>query len=66
MLANLAFAIAAGLVFLALSASPALFGGELSVPLLVISFGFGVFLARVMIARHGSATEALRKLRSRA
>ena len=64
MLANVAFVLLGGLVVLALSATPALFGGDLSVPLLVISFGGGVFLARVAISRHGSAAEVWRKLRS--
>ena len=64
MLANVALALFGGLVFLALSATPALFGGDLSVPLLVISFGWGAFLALVVISRYGSAAEAWRKLRS--
>lgn len=64
MLANVVFGILAGLVGLALSATPALFGGDLSVALLVISFGMGVFAAYVAIQRHGSAAEVWRKLRS--
>ena len=64
MLANAAFALLAGLVVLALSATPALFGGNLSVPLLLINFGWGVFLALIAISRHGSAAEVWRKLRS--
>lgn len=64
MLANVVFLILGGLALLALSATPALFGGDLSVPLLVISFLGGVFLARVALLRHGSAAEVWRKLRS--
>ena len=65
MVANVMFVIAGGLAVLALSATPALFGGDLSVPLLVISFLWGAFLARVAIARLGSAAEVWRRLRSR-
>lgn len=64
MVLNVLFAILGGLVFLGLSATPALFGGDLSVPLLVISFAWGVFLALFVISRYGSAAEAWRKLRS--
>jgi hypothetical protein len=61
---NVLFALGGGLALLALSATPALFGGELSVPLLVISFGWGVFLAFVALSRVGSAAEVWRRLRS--
>lgn len=64
MLVNVAFVALGGLVVLALSAIPALFGGDLSVPLLVISFVWGVFLALVALSRHGSAAEVWRRLRS--
>lgn len=64
MLANVAFVILGGLVLLGLSATPALFGGDLSVPLLVISFGWGAFFAYVALSRHGSAAEVWRRLRS--
>lgn len=64
MLANLVLGLVGGLVALALSATPALFGGDLSIALLVISFGMGVFAAYVAIKRHGSAVEVWRKLRS--
>lgn len=64
MVANVAFAVLGGLVFLALSATPALFGGELSVPLLVISFGWGVFAALIAVSRYGSAAAIWRRLRS--
>ena len=64
MIANVAFVMLGGLVLLGLSATPALFGGDLSVPLLVISFGWGVFLALVALSRHGSAAEVWRRLRS--
>lgn len=65
MLGNIALVVAAGIVVLGLSATPALFGGELSVPLLVISFLWGAFLARVAILRHGSAAAVWRRLRSK-
>lgn len=63
-LANAMFVVLSGLVMLGLSATPALFGGDLSVPLLVISFGWGVFLALVALSRLGSAAEVWRRLRS--
>lgn len=64
MIANVLFVVLGGLIVLALSATPALFGGDLSVPLLVISFAWGAFLAIVAISRYGSAVEVWRKLRS--
>ena len=64
MLANVVFVILGGAVVLALSAAPALFGGNLSVPLLVISFVWGAFLALVALSRVGSAAEIWRRLRS--
>ena len=64
MLANVAFVVLGGLVFLGLSATPALFGGDLSVPLLVISFVWGAFAAFVAVSRYGSAAEVWRRLRS--
>ncbi|HYO60442.1 MAG TPA: hypothetical protein VEU29_00915 [Actinomycetota bacterium] len=63
MLANAAVVILGGLVALALSATPALFGGDLSPALLVISFLWGGFLALVAVSRHGSAAAVWRKLR---
>jgi hypothetical protein len=63
-LVNVLFVVFGGLLLLALSATPALFGGDLSIPLLVISFGWGVFLALVLVRYHGSAAEVWRKLRS--
>lgn len=64
MLANVLFAVGAGLLTLVLSATPALFGGDLSIPLLVISFGFGLFLGIVTVRHHGSAAAAWRHWKS--
>lgn len=64
-LANVAFVILSGLVVLALSATPALFGGDLSVPLLVISFGWGVFFGVLALRHFGSAAAAWRHWTSR-
>lgn len=65
MLGNAVLVLLGGAVLLALSATPALFGGDLSVPLLVISFVWGAFLAVVAISRYGSAAEVWRRLRAR-
>ena len=59
-LANLALLILSGIAVLALSAVPALFGGDLSPTLLVISFGWGVFMGVLMLRHHGSAAAAWR------
>lgn len=60
MLANAIFVVLWGLGCVALSSFPALFGGDLSVPLLVIFFGWGVFMALLMLRHFGSAAAAWR------
>jgi hypothetical protein len=61
MLANVAFVLFSGLLLLGLSATPALFRGDLSPTLLVISFVWGVFMGILMLRHYGSAAAAWRR-----
>jgi hypothetical protein len=57
---NVTFLVLSGLATVALSATPALFGGNLPTILLVISFAWGVFMGILMLRHHGSAAAAWR------
>lgn len=63
MIANLTFMTLAGLASVALTTVFALIGSDMSATLLVLSFVFGAFCARVAILRHGSAGAVWRRLR---
>ena len=60
MLANAAFLTASGLFSAAVSAFPALLGGDLSPTLMALSFGMGVFVGLLTLRHHGSAAAAWR------
>lgn len=54
MIVNVLFVFLSGVVTLLLSSVPALFGGDLSPTLLVISFVWGVFVGLFLLRYYGS------------